>query len=278
MNNGFDEKAFVKQLKKQLIAELERKDKKGVYALTQKSMAYNSNKIEGSTLTSEQTASLFDTGTIVSEDNSVYRAKDIEEMTGHFKMFNEVIRSLDLPLSSDMIKKFHYQLKAGVFEDYANGYPVGEFKNRANQVSDITTELPQNIPGRIDALVCNYNCGNKELIDIVRFHAEYEHIHPFQDGNGRTGRAIIFKQCLDSNILPVVIFDADKIRYYHALHAAQIDKDYEKLLVFFEDQQGKYLEKIKLFVALNPTPMHEMSNIEEADVLDLTQGQGQRRR
>ncbi len=278
MNNKFDEKAFVLQLKKQLITEFERKDKKGVYALTQKSMAYNSNKIEGSTLTSEQTASLFDTGTIVSEDNSVYRAKDIEEMTGHFKMFNEVIKSLEQPLSSDMIKKFHYQLKIGVFEDYANGYPIGEFKNRANQVSDITTELPQNIPGRIDELVSSYNCGNKELVDIVRFHAEYEHIHPFQDGNGRTGRAIIFKQCLDSNILPVVIFDTDKIRYYHALHAAQIEKDYEKLLSFFEDQQSKYFEKIKPFVALDPTPKYEMGNIQEAAELDLTEGQGRGRR
>ena len=168
--------------------EFNRQDRKGVYGFTQKNMAYNSNRIEGSTLTSEQTASLFDTGTIVSGEGFVYRAKDVEEMTGHFKMFNEVLKNLDKPLSVDMVKSFHYQLKSGVFEDYANGYPIGEFKNRANQVSDIVTELPQNIPARMDNLIHQYNISNQELIDIVKFHTEYEHIHPFQDGNGRIGR------------------------------------------------------------------------------------------
>lgn len=241
---------FVKQLKKQLIDEFRRGDRKGVYAFTQKSMAYNSNKIEGSTLTSEHTASLFDTGTMISEEGFVFRAKDVEEMTGHFKMFIEVIKSLDKPLSADMIKTFHYQLKAGVFEDYANGYPVGEFKNRANHVSDIETELPENIPERISELIEKYNSGSRRLFDIAEFHAEYEQIHPFQDGNGRTGRAIILKQCLDSNIIPAIISDDDKLRYYHDLHKAQVNGDTDSLLSFFEEEQNRYYEQIKRYVVL----------------------------
>ena len=172
---------FMKQYKKQILEEFKKHDRKGLYAFTQKNMAYNSNKIEGSTLTSEQTASLFDTGTFYSDKDFTYRAKDIEEMNGHFKMFNEVLKNLDTDLTADMIKAFHYQLKTGVFEDIANGRPIGEFKNRANQVSDIVTELPENIPARIENLLTKYNTGNRELIDMVKFHAEYEHIHPFQD-------------------------------------------------------------------------------------------------
>lgn len=242
---------FVIQLKKQLMQEFEAQDRKGIYAFTQKSMAYNSNKIEGSTLTSEQTASLFDTGTILAADaDFVFRTKDVEEMQGHFKMFNEVLKNLDCPLSADLIKRFHYQLKIGVFEDYANGYPVGEFKNRTNVVSDITTELPQNIPARIDDLVTRYNSSGQTLLDIAKFHAEYEKIHPFQDGNGRTGRAIILKQCLDSNLVPAIISDNDKLSYYHALHAAQVDNDFGKLVAFLEEAQDKYYSQAKDFIVL----------------------------
>lgn len=242
------EEEFAKLLKSQLLAEFKRQDRKGIYAFTQKSMAYNSNKIEGSTLTSEQTASLFDTGTMVTDGEFVLRAKDVEEMTGHFKMFNEILKNLDKPLSADMIKLFHYQLKAGVFEDHANGYPVGEYKNRANQVPDIVTELPQNIPNRIDALIEVYNSGERKLIDIAKFHAEYEHIHPFQDGNGRTGRAVILKQCLDSNIIPVIIADDVKIQYYHALHSAQTDGNFDALLKLFKEQQKRYYEQVKAYL------------------------------
>lgn len=245
---------FVKALKTQMLQEFQNQDRKGIYAYTQKNMAYNSNRIEGSTLNSEQTASLFDTGTIFAEADFVYRAKDVEEMTGHFKMFNEVMKSLGKPLDVNLIKSFHYQLKSGVFEDYANGYPVGEFKNRANQVSDIITELPQNIPHRIEQLVEMYNSSEQDLMKIAMFHAEYESIHPFQDGNGRTGRAIILKQCLDSNIMPVIITNDDKIEYYHSLHIAQVDNNFRKLIDFFKREQEKYYQHAKHFVVLENEP------------------------
>lgn len=245
---------FVLILKKQLKKEFSVHDRKGVYAYTQKIMAYNSNRIEGSTLTSEQTASLFDTGSLVGDSNEIYRAKDIEEMTGHFKMFNEVIKSLDKPLTIEMIKSFHFQLKAGVFEDYANGYPVGEFKKYKNHVSDIETELPENIPDKIAELIHKYEKSDKTLKDIVVFHAEYEHIHPFQDGNGRTGRAIMLKQCLDANIIPIIIRDDEKFLYYRALHQAQTENMYDKLLVFFENEQEKYYQNVKDYIL---PAMHE---------------------
>ena len=245
---------FVLILKKQLKKEFSVHDRKGVYAYTQKIMAYNSNRIEGSTLTSEQTASLFDTGSLVGDSNEIYRAKDIEEMTGHFKMFNEVIKSLDKPLTIEMIKSFHFQLKAGVFEDYANGYPVGEFKKYKNHVSDIETELPENIPDKIAELIHKYEKSDKTLKDIVVFHAEYEHIHPFQDGNGRTGRAIMLKQCLDANIIPIIIRDDEKLLYYRALHQAQTENMYDKLLVFSENEQEKYYQNVKDYIL---PAMHE---------------------
>ena len=235
---------FVKRLKEQMLDEFRRQDRRGVYGFTQKIMAYNSNKIEGSTLTSEQTASLFDTGTIVTDGEFVYRTKDVEEMTGHFKMFNEVLKCLDKPLTAEMIKSFHFHLKTGVFEDYANGYRVGEFKNRANAVGNIITEMPQNVPIRIDELISAYNAGERKLSDIAQFHLEYERIHPFQDGNGRTGRAIILKQCLDSGIVPAIIRDEDKARYYHALQTAREDS----LTDFFKEEQNKYYEQIRAFV------------------------------
>lgn len=259
---------FVKQLKCQFLEEFKQQDRKGVYAFTQKNMAYNSNKIEGSTLTSEQTASLFDTGTMVTDGEFVLRVKDVEEMTGHFKMFNEILKNLDKPLSADMIKSFHYQLKSGVFEDHANGYPIGEYKNRANQVSDIVTELPQNIPNRIDALIEAYNSGEQQLIDIVKFHAEYEHIHPFQDGNGRTGRAIILKQCLDSNIIPVIICYDVKIRYYHALHSAQTKGDYDGLLSLFKEQQNRYYEQVKAYLPSFSAAENEIDSPEKKSEFD----------
>lgn len=271
---------FVKQLKEQILDEFNRQDRRGVYAFTQKIMAYNSNKIEGSTLTSEQTALLFDTGTIISDGEFVYRAKDVEEMTGHFKMFNEVLKNLGKPLTADMIKSFHFQLKTGVFEDYANGYPVGEFKNRANAVGNktelvavaaksqtgrlrpeatgnIITEMPRNVPSRIEELISAYNAGERNLGDIARFHLEYERIHPFQDGNGRTGRAIIFKQCLDSGIVPAIIRDEDKARYYHALQTAQE----ESLIAFLKEEQNKYYEQIKAFVEVDaPTKQQKKTS------------------
>ena len=121
------DKKFTEQLKKRLLIEFERQDRSGAYGFTQRSMAYNSNRIEGSTLTERQTASLFETGSFYPDsEDDIFRAKDVEEMNGHFKMFNYMLKHLDEPVTEELIKGFHKSLKEGVFEDIANGYAIGK--------------------------------------------------------------------------------------------------------------------------------------------------------
>ena len=131
---------FIQFLLERFQIEWKRRDRSGIYGLTQRLLAYNSNKIEGSTLTEEQTASLFDTGTLPKSDD-YYRAKDVEEMNGHFLMFNKMLETIDQPLSQELIKQFHYELKSGVFEDRANGYAIGDYKKRPNIVGMYETVL-----------------------------------------------------------------------------------------------------------------------------------------
>lgn len=254
------EKSFMKKFKDILLSEFSIQDRKGLYAKTQKVMAYNSNKIEGSTLNSEQTATLFDTGTLYSSGDEVYRAKDIEEMNGHFRMFNHMLKTLDEPLSEKLIKEYHYNLKVGVFEDILNGRPIGEYKNRLNGVSDITTYHPADVPKAMETLMLEYNNSSRDMDAIVKFHADYEKIHPFQDGNGRTGRMIIFRQCMDNDMIPIIINDDTKMKYYHTLHMAQVDGDYEPLRGYFEKQQKEFYEQIKAYVEIDRK--RELSNMD----------------
>ena len=249
-----EESWFVEKMIAQIQKEFAANDRKGLYALMQKQMAYNSNKIEGSTLTSEQTASLFDTGTLYAESDTVYRSKDIEEMTGHFKMFNHMLKTLEQPLSEALIKEFHYCLKAGVFEDAANGYPVGRYKNRANQVSDIRTVLPKDIPAVMQKLLARYENVTFDPLVLARFHAEYEQIHPFQDGNGRTGRILLLRQCLQDKRMPVIIQDEDKLTYYHVLHTAQVDGDAQPLADYFIKRQYAFYEQAREYLTEQPAP------------------------
>ena len=201
-------------------------------------------KQEGSTLTEKQTASMFETGTLYADDpDMIFRTKDIEEMNGHFKMFNYVMKCMEKPLSEDIIKNMHKNLKEGVFEDRANGYAIGEWKKRANRVSDIQIALPQEVPEKIHQLLEKYHNAEKiTLYDIAKFHAQFENIHPFQDGNGRVGRMIILKQCLDHNIVPVIIRDIHKAEYNRYLNKAQHEQDYKGLEAYFEKEQKYYQE------------------------------------
>ena len=240
-----DELTYVLRLKERLLIEFQKQDRSGIYGFMQRSMAYNSNRIEGSTLTERQTASMFETGTLYSDDpDYIFRAKDVEEMNGHFKMFNYMLKTIHDPLSINMIKQMHRSLKEGVFEDFANGYAVGDWKQRANRVSDLTVALPEEVPDRMKRLVDSYDSKNNITVrDIAMFHAEYENIHPFQDGNGRTGRMIILKQCLDHDIVPIIIRDVNKAEYSRYLNRAQHEKDYGSLIRYFEKEQNWFIEQ-----------------------------------
>ena len=145
-------KEFLNFLLKRFKIERERFDRSGVYAYTQRLLAYQSNRIEGSTLTEEQTASLFNHGTLPKSDD-YYRAKDVEEMNGHFIMFNQMLDTLEEQLCPKLIKTFHYELKSGVFEDRANGYAIGDYKQRPNMIGIYQTVRPENVEEEMNLLM-----------------------------------------------------------------------------------------------------------------------------
>ena len=251
---------YIEELKKQLLYEMKTGKRCGIYGLTQRTIAYNSNRIEGSTLTERQTASMFETGTIDSEGDMYFRTKDVEEMNGHFRMFNQTLQRLDEPLSIDIIKQMHYNLKVGVFEDTANGYPCGEFKNRENRVSNIKTALPQDVPKLMEELISKYNQIQSPTIkDLAAFHAEYENIHPFQDGNGRTGRMILFREALRHSMIPIIIQDKNKAKYSHSLNKAQTKGNFQNLTEYFEEEQNTFYEETKGMVL--PYDIIEQDNL-----------------
>ena len=246
MSNGSRED-FLSFLLTRFKIEREKFDRSGVYAYTQRLLAYNSNKIEGSTLTEEQTASLFDNGTLPKADD-YYRAKDVEEMNGHFLMFNKMLDTLDEPLTQELIKQFHYELKSGVFEDRANGYAIGDYKKRPNMIGMYQTVRPENVIREM-SLLMDWYCNRKGDISVLaEFHARYESIHPFQDGNGRTGRLILFRECLKNRVIPVVIEDTNRNEYLEALKEYREEKSLNKLIALFENEQQFYWEKCKYFI------------------------------
>lgn len=257
---------FTKKLKERLIIEFKRQDRSGIYGYMQRSMAYNSNKIEGSTLTEKQTASIFETGTLYSDNpDDIFRTKDIEEMTGHFKMFNYMLQHMDEMISDDMIKTMHRNLKEGVFEDIANGYAIGDYKKRANRVSDIITTLPNEVPNQIKQLVQEYQAKETVTIaDIAEFHARFENIHPFQDGNGRVGRMIIVQQCLQHNLVPVIIKDIHKVEYMRHLNLAQKQQQFGGLIDFFKKEQMDFMNET-LSLIFDYEQLEEM-NIDNSDL------------
>lgn len=239
----------VKKLKEVLLFEFNHTDRKGIYGYTQRALAYNSNKIEGSTLTIEQTASLFETGELASDGITVYRAKDIEEMQGHFMMFNHMLKTLQESLSEQLIKAFHKQLKQGVFEDRANGYAIGDYKTRRNIVNDINTVLPEEVEAHMQKLLLDYHArAEKTLKDIAAFHYEFEKIHPFQDGNGRVGRMIMFRECIYHGIAPFIVNDRCRHQYINALHYAQETGDVNRLADYFTEEQSEYEKQIEHFL------------------------------
>ena len=234
--------------------QIERKkfDRSGIYAYTQRILAYNSNKIEGSTLNEEQTASLFDTG-MLPVSNDYYRAKDVEETNGHFLMFNKMIDTLDEPLSEALIKAFHYELKSGVFEDRANGYAIGEYKKRPNMIGIYETALPKDVPEKMQELLAWYHeIPVKTLAIMAQFHARYESLHPFQDGNGRTGRLILFRECLKADLIPVVIEDRHRNRYIGGLKEYREAGETVLLQELFQEEQLEYAKKVDYFLGEEP--------------------------
>lgn len=236
---------FLQFLLEQFQIEYKKFDCSGVYAYTQRTMAFNSNKMEGGLLTEEQTAYLFDSG-ILPKTDDFYRAKDVEEMNGHFLMFNRMLDTLEEPLTQELIKAFHYEFKSGVFEDRANGYAIGAYKKRPNMIGIYTTVKPDAVADEMEKLLAWYHTQKVDLSVLAEFHGRYESIHPFQDGNGRTGRLILFRECLRNGIIPFVIEDANRHEYVEALKAYR-ENDCEKLVALFRKEQKFYCNKCSYF-------------------------------
>ena len=191
--------------------------KGGLYHKIQIDLTYNSNHIEGSKLTHDQTRYIFETKTI-GISNDVIKVDDIIETVNHFRCIELIIESAKSKLSESLIKQLHFILKSGTTDSQKNWFKVGEYKLLENEVAGQETAKPDEVATKIKVLLSEYN-SKKEIIfdDILDFHVKFEKIHPFQDGNGRVGRLIMFKECLKHNIIPFIITDELKLFYYRGI-------------------------------------------------------------
>ena len=218
---GCDVHSLYREKSDNLILQTLREEKEGrisggLYHELQVRMTYNSNHIEGSRLTEDQTRMIFETNTIdVGDGVSV---DDILETVHHFRAIDYVIDKAEEELTEEMIKHLHYILKHDTKDSALSWFAVGDYKRRANMVGGRETAKPGDVPVRMKALLADYNAQKVITVnDVIAFHAEYEYIHPFQDGNGRVGRLVALKECLRNNIIPFIIEDSKKYYYYRGL-------------------------------------------------------------
>lgn len=191
--------------------------KGSIYHRIQIDLTYNSNHIEGSRLTHEQTRHIFETNTIGISDESV-NVDDIIETTNHFRCIDLIIERTEEKLSETFIKELHHILKSGTSDSRKDWFAVGEYKRLPNEVGGMETCLPENVSKEMKALLKEYNAKKqKTLDDILDFHHRFERIHPFQDGNGRVGRLLMFKECMANGHIPFIITDELKLFYYRGL-------------------------------------------------------------
>lgn len=229
-----------------LLYEFEYHIRNELYSICQFKLAARSNQIEGNTMTEDDTAMLFDTQQIPS---SGYKAKEIEETQGHFLMFNEMLKTIDRPLSEDIIKNYHKAMTEGIFEFKANGGVPGEYKVRNNVAGTTETVEPGKVHEELVKLLNEYNAILEPTVaEIAYFHCKYERIHPFQDYNGRTGRMIVFRESLKF-LTPIVINVSDKKEYIDALVYAQNNNyNVEKLTNKFKEWQDMFHKEIEKYI------------------------------
>ena len=198
----------------------------GIYHRTQIDLTYNSNHMEGRRLTRNQTRYIFETNT-VGVENEVLNVDDVIETVNHFHCIDLVIDHADDILSEKFIKELHLTLKNGTSDSRKDWFAVGEYKKIPNEVGGMDTALPEEVADKMKTLLKEYNViKEKTLEDILDFHVKFERIHPFQDGNGRVGRLIMFKECLKHNIVPFIIEDNLKLFYYRGLKEWDNEKGY----------------------------------------------------
>lgn len=198
----------------------------GIYHKTQIDLTYNSNHMEGSRLTHDQTRFIFETNTIGIE-NEVVNVDDIIETTNHFRCIDMIIDHVKTELNEKFIKELHFILKSGTSDSKKDWFAVGNYKKFPNEVGNMKTPLPEEVDNLMKDLLKEYNSKKEKTFeDILDFHVQFERIHPFQDSNGRIGRLIMFKECLKYNIVPFIIEDNLKMFYYRGLKEWNNERGY----------------------------------------------------
>ena len=219
----------------------------GIYHKTQIDLTYNSNHMEGSRLTHDQTRYIFETNTIGIE-KEVLNVDDVIETANHFRCIDKIIDHAKATLSEKFIKELHLILKNGTSDSRIDWFAVGDYKKLPNEVGGMPTALPEDVADRMKELLAEYNGKVKvSFEDILDFHVKFERIHPFQDGNGRVGRLIMFKECLKYNVVPFIIEDNLKMFYYRGLKEWDEEKGYlMDSCLTAQDQYKAYLDYFRI--------------------------------
>ena len=219
----------------------------GIYHKTQIDLTYNSNHIEGSRLTHDQTRYIFETNTIGVE-NEVLNVDDVIETVNHFRCIDMIIENAKTALTEKFIKELHLILKNGTSDSRKDWFAVGDYKKFPNEVGGMGTTLPKEVADKMKELLAEYNTEEEKTFeDILDFHVKFERIHPFQDGNGRVGRLIMFKECLKYNIVPFIIDDDLKMFYYRGLKEWNNEKGYlTDTCLRAQDKYKAYLDYFKI--------------------------------
>ena len=219
----------------------------GIYHKTQIDLTYNSNHIEGSRLTHDQTRYIFETNTIGVE-KEVLNVDDVIETANHFRCIDMIIDHAKAALTEKFIKELQLILKSGTSDSRKDWFAVGDYKKMPNEVGGMETALPEEVADKMKALLTEYNGKEEKTFeDILDFHVKFERIHPFQDGNGRVGRLIMFKECLKYNIVPFIIEDNLKMFYYRGLKEWNNEKDYlTDTCLTAQDKYKVYLDYFRI--------------------------------
>jgi len=236
---------------KDLLVRLKQEQKSrisgGIYHKIQIELTYNSNHIEGSKLTYDQTRFIYETNTIGINEKTI-NVDDIIETVNHFKCVDLIIKSVNNSLSESLIKQLHFMLKSGTSDSKITWFAVGDYKKLENEVGGMPTTLPENVSKQMKELLVRYNKNSKKTLEeIIEFHYDFEKIHPFQDGNGRVGRLIMFKECLRNGITPFIIEDDIKEFYYRGLKQWKNEKGYLiETCLAAQDRFKKYMDYFNL--------------------------------
>ena len=219
----------------------------GIYHKTQIDLTYNSNHMEGSRLTYDQTRYIFETNTI-SVKNETLNVDDVIETANHFRCIDMIIDNAKSALSEKFIKELHLILKSGTSDSRLEWFSVGDYKKRPNEAGGMPTAMPEEAADKMKALLTEYNGKEEKTFeDVLDFHVKFERIHPFQDGNGRVGRLNMFKECLKYNIVPFIIEDNLKMFYYRGLKEWNKEKGYlTDTCLTAQDKYKAYLDYFRI--------------------------------